>query len=92
MLREARMAEGIARAEALSVQLDGGLGELAIVAIAARPPGPARLVEAEAWARRARSSGLENVAVIYRPGGMTDVMLDAHVELELALRRVMGAA
>ncbi len=75
-------------AEAAAVGIDGGFGRLAVAAIAARPVGPARAVDAAAWVQRAIDRGLEQIATIFPAGGMTDDELDATTELHCAIARM----
>lgn len=76
-----RLARGLA--EALAVDIDGGLGQLAVAAIAAVPRGPARDVEVARWVRRALRSG-ERIATLLRPD-MTDDEYTATVDFATAL-------
>jgi pentose-5-phosphate-3-epimerase len=44
-------------AEELGVKIDGGIGQLAVAAVAATPAGPARKVEIRRWVRKIREAG-----------------------------------
>ena len=70
-------------AQRIAVDIDGGLGQLAMAAIVATPPGPARTVEAARWARRAHET-VDQVVVLVEPGGGED-WVNAHAELMVAL-------
>jgi hypothetical protein len=81
----------VAELEPLIVAIDGGLGELAIAAIAATPAGPARDLEAVKWARRAVDGSGDHVLTVITPG-MSDDEIDAHAAFMVALERERRAA
>ncbi len=78
-------------AERFAVAVDGGIGLMAVTAIAAHPPGPARAVEASRWIQHALDRGVTEIVRVITPG-MSDDEFDALVEFENALARHRRAA
>jgi hypothetical protein len=70
--------------ERLCAQLDGGLGQLAVSAVAALPPGPARDFEIARWARRAVDNEAELAFLI--TGDMSDAEIAAMAENTVRVR------
>lgn len=68
-------AQHTLRCEALTVELDHGLGTAAVAAITATPAGPRRDVELATWARRIASG----------PGCIAIVVDDAFGDEEIAV-------
>lgn len=90
MTSAARSRLSIALFEQLAVGVDGGFGMLAVAAIAARAPGPARELEAVVWARKAAARS-DYVATVFRPG-MTDDEVEATTLFMCALEMERRAA